>query len=314
MASVICLQTSLGKDRLDAQACQKYKDAEAIIRKKHKLLPAHANLQGNVGLCLAGLVLLIELLSIPAAWNSDLNSALAFIAGIAMLMTAYKKPTLGLGILALEFFIGSKGRLLVFGADIANDGGISLRIIVFAAFMLGWFAARIRKTTFQIPNTILALSALVAYAVWLGFAMRQPFVFADANAWGVLLLIAPIIDLAKHDAQQFWSTLKLVAKIGISWLIVKSIALFYLFSHAFDASFLESIHRWIRRTGVGEITLLGEGGIARVFIQSQIYPLLAAAWLATDAARRRVSRDQWLALALCSLVILISFQEVFGSH
>jgi glycosyltransferase involved in cell wall biosynthesis len=290
---------------------KKYKDAEAIIRKKHNLHQLDSRLRGNGILKLAGLVLLVEALSIPAAWNPDLNSALAFAAGIAMLMLAYKKPTLAFGILALEFLIGSKGRLLVYGADMANDGGISLRIILFATFMLGWFVARIRKSHFQIPNTILALSALVAYAVWLGFAMNQPFVFADANAWGVLLLILPIIDLAKHDAQEFWSTLRLVAKVGVAWLIVKSIALFYLFSHAFDPSFLESVHRWVRRTGVGEVTQLGEGGIARVFIQSQIYPLLAAVWLASDAARRRVSREQWSALALCVLVILISFSRSF---
>ncbi|QQR61069.1 glycosyltransferase family 2 protein [Candidatus Uhrbacteria bacterium] len=54
---------------------KKYKDAEAIIRKKHNLHQLDSRLRGNGILKLAGLVLLVEALSIPAAWNPDLNSA-----------------------------------------------------------------------------------------------------------------------------------------------------------------------------------------------------------------------------------------------
>lgn len=290
---------------------KKYKEAEAIIRNKHNLHQLDSQLRGNDIWKLFGLIALVELVSMPAAWNSDLNSALAFIAGVTMLFLAYKKPTAAFSVLVLEFLVGSKGRLLVYGADAANDGGISLRIILFASFMLGWFVSRVRTSAVRIPNLFLALFALVGYACWLGFSLNQPYVFADANAWGVLLLIVPIIDLVKSDAVSFWSSIKRVAMVGIAWLVLKSIAIFFLFSHSFDAAFLESVHRWIRRTGVGEITLLGDGGIARVFIQSQIYPLLGAVWLATDAARRRVGREHWSALAFCLLTVLISFSRSF---
>jgi hypothetical protein len=213
--------------------------------------------------------------------------------------------------LVLEFLIGSKGRLLVYGADAANDGGISLRIILFVAFLIGWFVARIRKAKIHVSTPFLALTALVGYALWRGLALHQPFIFADANAWGVLLLLIPAYDLVRLDRAAFTSTLKRVAMVGVAWIILKSIALFFLFSHAFDANFLESAHRWIRRTGVGEITTLGDGGVARVFIQSQIYALLGAVWLAMDAARRNVGRQHWSALALCLLTVLISFSRSF---
>lgn len=292
------------------KAVKKYKDAEAIIRRKHGL-DVGARYIVPLPVAMLGTIALVELLSIPAAWNSDLNAALAILAGILMLVFAYKKPTAALSILVLEFLIGSKGRLLVFGADAANDGGISLRIILFATFFLGWFLARFRKTNFRIPTIFLALAALVGYAVCRGVSLNQPYLFADANAWGVLLLIIPIVDLAKHESPTFWATMKRVAMVGVAWIILKSIALFYLFSHSFDASFLESVHRWVRRTGVGEITVLGDGGIARVFIQSQIYPLLGAVWLSVDAARRRVGRQHLAALSLCLLAVLISFSRSF---
>jgi hypothetical protein len=57
---------------------KKYKDAEAIIRKKHNLHQLDSRLRGNGILKLAGLVLLVEALSIPAAWNPDLKFSARF--------------------------------------------------------------------------------------------------------------------------------------------------------------------------------------------------------------------------------------------
>lgn len=290
---------------------KKYKDAERIIRQKHGIdVPVPAAASGGDEAKLFVLITLVELLSIPAAWNADLNSALAIIAGGLMLAVAYYRPTTALGLLVLEFMIGSKGRLLVYGADANNDGGVSLRIILFAAFFVGWLLARGRSASWKLPPPFLALAGLVLYASWMGLALAQPFVFADANAWGVLLLIIPILDLSRADTS-FWSKIKQPIMVGIAWLVLKSIALFFLFSHAFDAAFLESVHRWVRRTGVGEITALGNGGVARIFIQSQIYALLAAVYLAVQAANRRVNRNHWAALALCLIAVLISFSRSF---
>ncbi len=295
------------------KAIKKYKDADAIIRAKHGLpVGARYIVPLPMGtLNVFAIILLVEALSIPAAWIPELNSVFAVIAGVAMLICARKTPITAFGYLLLEFLIGSKGRLLVFGANTANDGGISLRIILFSTFLLGWFVARIRKAKREIPTPLFALITMVVYAYWRGIALNQPYIFVDVNAWAVLLLIIPIFDLAKLDQEKFWSTIKNVAMVGIGWTIIKSIKLFYLFSHNFNASILEFVHRWVRRTGVGEITILGDGGIARVFIQSQIYPLLASVWLAGEAIRHRVSKEHWSATALCLLAVLISFSRSF---
>ncbi len=288
---------------------RKYQDAESIVRKKHDLVVGTQNKIEVAGP--AALLISLELLSTAAAWNPTLNSTIAVILGVAMLVLAYKKPTVAFSYLVLEFLVGSKGRLFVLGANAANDGGISIRIILFAAFMIGWFAARRGHFKRTIPPAFSALFVLIAYGMVRGLFQHQPFVYADANAWGALLLIFPIQDLIAQDSKKFWATLKPIIMIGIFWLILKSIALFYFFSHAFSSSFLEPLNRWIRRTGVGEITLLGDGGVARIFIQSQIYALLGAVYLSMRAAQHRVRKEHWSALALCLLAILISFSRSF---
>lgn len=299
------------------QTIKKYQQAEAIIREKHQLPPkevpkAPSPLKSAFKTFLPPIlfVAIIEFLSIPAAWSPGMNSGFVLMIGAWMLAFSFRRPTSAFGFLLLEFLIGSKGRLLAYEPDINNDGGLSLRMVLVATFFLGWLLRRGSAATWKIPVPILSLMGLVAYAMWMGIALYQPFILSDANAWGVLLLIFPIIDLIQYDTV-FWSTIKRMAMIGIAWIALKSIVLFYLFSHAFDPLFLEVVYRWVRRTGVGEITAIGDGGVARIFIQSQIYALLGAVYLAYKAANKTVSRNYWAAMAICILTTLISFSRSF---
>lgn len=304
------------------QLVKKYKDAEQVIREKHGLTTKDASLvdagtrvsdAAQKQKALLGPVmgiLMVEFLSIPSAFDRGIGSALAIIAGALMLAIAFRRPTWAFGWLLLEFLIGSKGRLFVYGADFNNDGGISLRIIFVCAFFAGWLFKRGRSISWKAPLPLLLMMGLVVYALWMGIALNQPFLLADANAWGVLLLIFPILDLIRHDPE-FWATIKRVAMIGVAWIALKSMVLFYLFSHAFNPTMIELVYRWVRRSGVGEITALGDGGVARIFIQSQIYALLAAVYLAYQATIKSVNRYHWAALSICILTVLISFSRSF---
>ncbi len=295
---------------------KKYKDAESIVRNKHALVMPRLHGSDNRPWYILALVVTVEILSIPAAWNQDLNSGLAIVFGLIMAFLAFRKPETAFSLLVLEFLIGSKGRMFVYGADLNNDGGISWRIILFAAFFAGWLLRQfVTREPFDLRKLLsgrepfIVMAALVVYALIRGLALGQPFVFVDANAWGALLLVWPAVHLSASST--FWKTLKPVIMTGVAWLILKSIVLFYLFSHQFDADFLYDTHRWIRRTGIGEITLIGHDGGFRIFIQSQIYVLLGAVWLSVEAARRRVGRHHISALALCFLAVLISFSRSF---
>ena len=98
---------------------------------------------------------------------------------------------------------------------------------------------------------------------------------------------------------------------ALLWLPIKTLLLFYLFSHAFPASFLEALYLWIRRTGVGEITR-SSGTAFRIFLQSQIYALgvVFALWC-KQVMVPKLTRIEWMLLVLSLAEILISLSRSF---
>ncbi|MCC6563505.1 glycosyltransferase [Candidatus Uhrbacteria bacterium] len=296
----------------------KYQTAEKIIREKHRLPAASPVLTPKVWL---GLVILLELMSVPAAFYPTLNSIFAVLVGVFVLLVSFVSPVGGFSFLVLELLIGSKGRLLVFGPDAANDGGIALRIILFAAFFAGWIGSLIREKRFpKIRSWIKGREAWIAFAVVLvaafiqGLLRESSFLVADANAWVFLFILIPALDLAQTKGGELWSWLGRVARIGIGWISLKTLALFYFFSHDFGA-WLEPVYLWVRKTGVGEVTLITKAASGyRIFIQSQIYPTLASIGLMSGAAQRSgtlISPDALKALAVLLAVVVVSFSRSF---
>lgn len=294
----------------------KYTEAERIIRHKHGLAPASPMLTPKVWL---GLVVLLELLSIPAAFHPLVNSVFAVLVGLFVLMVSLASPVGGFSFLVLELLIGSKGRLLVFGPDTANDGGVPLRMILFVAFLLGWVASLVREKRWPELKSFLkeriawtAFAIVLVSAVIHGFVAKNAFLMADANAWVFLLLLIPAVDLAQRHGAELWSWLSRVARIGIGWLSLKTLALFYYFSHDFGAA-LEPVYLWIRKTGVGEITLITSVASGyRIFIQSQVYPVLASLGLMSLASeRKQLSPDLIKVIAILLAVGVISFSRSF---
>lgn len=296
----------------------KYEAAEKIIRDKHHLPSASPVLTPKVML---GLVVLLELMSIPAAFHSTLNSVFAVMVGLFVLLVSFVSPVGGFSFLAMELLIGSKGRLLVLGADAANDGGVALRIILFVAFFVGWIGSLMREK--RMPNVsswIKGREAWIVFAVVLlgafvqGAAQKQPFLLADANAWIFLLLLIPVLDLAEHRGEELWSWLVRVGRIGIGWIALKTLALFYFFSHDFGA-WVEPVYLWVRKTGIGEITLITKSASAyRIFFQSQIYQVLAAVGFMSEKSLRtgeKISTDRVKGLAVLFAVVVISFSRSF---
>ncbi len=296
----------------------KYQTAEKIIRAKHHLPPASPVLTPKVWL---GLVILLELLSIPAAFHPTLNSIFAVAVGVFVLLVSFVSPVGGFSFVVLELLIGSKGRLLVFGPDASNDGGLALRIILFAAFFAGWIGSLIREK--RLPKVMswvkgreawIGVAVVLAAAFIQGLVRKQSFLMADANAWVFLLLLVPVLDLAERKGGELWSWLGRVARIGIGWISLKTLALFYFFSHDFGAWF-EPVYLWVRKTGVGEVTLITKAASGyRIFIQSQIYPTLAAVGLMSASAQRDgkwTSPDALKALAVLLAVVVVSFSRSF---
>ena len=68
-----------------------------------------------------------------------------------------------------------------------------------------------------------------------------------------------------------WDLLLKIFTASILWLSIKTLLLEYIFSHKIYYLF-EPIYKWIRTSGVGEITVM-ESGFVRIFFQSHIYIL-----------------------------------------
>ena len=267
-------------------------------------------------------IALLETVSFVCVGHPAWMSGAAVVATLVMLALAMVLPTTALELVVIEFIIGSKGGLLRFGGDEVGNGGVSLRVLWFAAFMMGWFLRSIDRKTSEEWRTLairswhagkwyLALVALLVFAFVRGWLRHSPFVFVDANAWGVLLLLVPIVDLAAEHRENFLPRLAAPVAAALTWLCVETLALFYLFSHGFPDSVV-SVYLWIRRTGVGEITRILDGQNAfRIFFQSHIYAMLAAVGLAVtmtvEKKKDRIGRMVWLAVLFAT--ILVSFSR-----
>jgi len=280
---------------------KKYNAARSILERKHGLSPAPT---ASPAIWWLMLIAGVELLSIAAAFHPLFSSVCAVVAGLVMLVAAYKRPHLAFTALVVEFFIGSMGRMFNLGANASADGGVSWRIILFVAFLLGWIIRRPKLKPIQPAYYFLAASVLLG--VLLGFSRAQPFLYADANGWIAFSLLFPAIALAATATEKQKNDFMSALRAALFWLCSKTLVLFYLFSHDFGA-FWQGAYLWVRRSGVGEVTIITPASsAARVFIQSQIYPTLATLY-----AMMRKGKESLAFLVLCTATVLISFSRSF---
>ncbi|HVM90983.1 MAG TPA: glycosyltransferase [Verrucomicrobiae bacterium] len=286
-----------------------YDTARAVIAKKHGL--DRPDDRGAIALGWFVVILLAEVLSLIAAFHPAFSSACALVGALLMFLLALKRPDLGLMALSVEFVIGSKGRFFALGADASADGGISWRILLFAAFFLGWGInawqrKKLTKDILRLPPPYYFLAASVLLGVLLGIINRQTFLYADANAWLAFLLIFPALELAHRATARQRIELMAALRAALFWLCAKTILLFYVFSHDFGP-FWEGLYLWVRRSGVGEVTILSEHvSAARVFIQSQVFAVFGALY-----SMMRKGKESLAFLVLCLATVLISFSRSF---
>ena len=189
------------------------------------------------------------------------------LAAIVIAILAWKKPTIGLGLLLLELLIGSKGGLLQYGTFPHTVNG---RVILTAAFCIGWAAGwmSLREKRGNLCRIIwdrkpyLVLSILISYATIRGILLGNADVYHDANAWAYLVMLFPVLEIVSRYRERIRRDLIPIFFVGLFWLALKTFALEYLFSHfgsfaratpdaRLPTSLSSLMYLWIRRTGVG---------------------------------------------------------------
>lgn len=269
------------------------------------------------------IITVLELVSALTIFHPMAHGAALVFTTLVVAVLAYRKPSLAVSLLLIEYVIGSKGALLRFGGDGVGHGGVPLRIAWFLAFLLGWSIWSLRCKTYRDWSIYLRgrciyllLAMVLVYAFVRGFVLHNTFVFDDANAWAVWLLLLPALDLARHKKDELLHHVPQALLAAFVWMSLKTLGLFYLFSHLTDPLWLEPIYLWVRRTGVAEITRALAGvNVGRVFFQSHIYVLpviLGGAWYVW--LKKDMPRVGWIVsiLAWATLTVSLSRSLVMG--
>lgn len=297
---------------------KKYMSAKAVIQEKHSLPVENNELAEYIVITLLG-IFVFELISFAVVHFPQMNSFFAVLFTGLLFAITFSRPPVGLSILVAELMIGSKGALFKFAADAENNGGVSIRMMFFAAFLVAWalkadwkLIMSEMKTWIRERLSYVALAAVLVWAFVNGVLRENPFLLQDANAWGFLILLLPVLEIATTDGKTFFRRVLAAVYAGIGYVTIKTIFLFYLFSHPFG-DWIEVVYYWVRKSGVGEITRILEGASAhRVFFQSHIFEVLALAPLLLLIFFAK-GRKQWgsLLFVLSFATILISFSRSF---
>ena len=234
-------------------------------------------------------VVVVEIISALTIFHDTANGIATIIVGVIIAWLAYKRPTLALAAIAMELLIGSQGRLL---QAWGWPGILSLRMVMFGGFFIGYIANRVGANLVFAPtksrhngaNTWkifadhiewILLAAVAAYGIARAILSGNnlPMMAADGNAWIFLLLIVPVLDIARREGKQLAQDVLPVLIVGPLWAAFKALGLEYLFTHGLAiVDPPSSVYLWVRRTGVGEITPLS-AGLHRVFFQSFLFAL-----------------------------------------
>lgn len=229
------------------------------------------------------LVLITEMASFCGYFLPLVNSLSFFIILLAVFFLAVFKLEYGFFILLAELFVGSKGYLFYFEIF---DKTISIRVALWLAIMAVWFAKILieslkkKKLELSFRNSsyfayFIIFFLLIAFGIINGFMHKNNLsnLFFDFNGWLYLTLLFPSYDLIMKSKDKIIESIMEVFTASVAWLSIKSLLLVYIFAHFSGGTVLE-IYRWVRTSGVGEITLI-KGGFYRVFFQSHIF-LIAA--------------------------------------
>lgn len=275
---------------------------------------------------LVGAIAIAELVSY-AGWHSVTISVFGWVAlTLLTFFLAHRNLKWGIFLIFVELCIGSKGYL--FSISIGSFD-VSLRLGMFLALFLAYAIMviterRIHFFSWQFWKHYTALVGVIALGIVIGLLRGNESmqIFLDANGFLYLALILPLTH-AIRSTDDLMGLLR-VMLAAIVALMIKTFGLLFFFSHrAFFGDSWISVYKWVRDTGVGEITWY-PNGFVRVFFQSHIYVvllffvLLLLLVFALKRAERlrnffaeKQTRLLWLLLSVTSGTVFLSYSRSF---
>lgn len=230
-------------------------------------------------LLIFGGFLAIELASFSTIDIPLASSIMAIVLALFVAIFTWRNPAYGVYALMAELILGGKGYL--FSLSLGTTA-VSFRMLIFIMVLSIWLAKwllkeqkikYLRQLFGPLWWPYLALLAMILLGITTGLLRQNGFdaVSFDVNGFGYLLLAPIFLEILKKEENQK-QTIQ-IWLIAAFWLAIKTIILFIIFSY-FERESADYLYRWVRNSGVGEITWLST---TRVFLYSQIF--IVAAWL-----------------------------------
>ncbi len=273
--------------------------------------------------------LAIEILSLVGFGFTLTNKVFFVILILSSLALTIYRLEYGLLMVLAELFIGSKGYLFYWQF---SDWQFSLRLGLWLAVMLIFiikfiyqlikykdksvYWQRIKKFIFWKPFIYLFFFTIIGLVTaWIS-KNEISNIFFDVNGWLYFLLILPIIAIYNRKDRTARENLKTIFWVAAIWLSLKTLILLFIFTHSLN--FEPEIYLWLRKTLVGEMTPTTTGW-PRIFIQSQIFPIIAyfcLFWYSQVKFKTEpfLARRRWPLLIIAGLFfssLLISFSRSF---
>ncbi|MFA6271537.1 MAG: O-antigen ligase family protein [Patescibacteria group bacterium] len=220
-------------------------------------------------------ITLIEFTSYTASFYPILKTGGFFALIIIAVGLAIWKMEYGIYFILAELVIGSKGYL--FSYEISGTS-ISIRLGLFLSIFAVWAVREIFVRKFRFKNFGLIkwygiVLVFVVMGILVGYLNNNPIkdIFYDVNGW-LFFALLPVFITAVSNAKQIQKVFQ-VAAAAVLAMLIKTVALLFIFSHQVQF-ILPSLYKWVRDTGVGEITKM-DNDFYRIFFQSHIYAIFS---------------------------------------
>jgi len=139
--------------------------------------------------------------------------------------------------------------------------------------------------------------------------------FFDLNGW-LYFFIAPAIFAVVKNRQAISKVISLLFAAAF-YLALKTVGLLLVFVHQLPVG-IQTIYAWVRNSGLGEITPMGEG-FYRIFFQAHLYAAVAFIFALSflilrknSAAEKKYLCHSPLQYLLPNIALISSAQYIFG--
>lgn len=248
------------------------------------------------------------------SWSSiDLNKLFFALIIIVVFVLSLIKLEWGIYIILAELFIGSKGYLLAYPL---GSFSVSLRLglflVVFLAYII-WIIRERKIKFFQSKFWPYYATFLIfmALALVMGYLRGNDFknIFYDWNGYLFFGLLFPITQCI-NNRQKIDNILQILWA-SITAMMIKTLFLLFIFSQTnYFGIVASAIYKWVRDTGVGEITKQSNG-FYRIFMQSQIYLIIVffigISILSLINYSQLKKKNWWFVFILTGLTLLTIF-------